>query len=177
MEKNRRILPAAPDPASGEFLRAKRKSEPVPIGKVEPLVLDFSEFDEEAATRKASRPAAAEMSPNESDTARYSYITNLAQLKAMIARSFAFSRDDEAFDPSAFAEKLVSVGMCTRDKDEPHAYYFLEDRLGNQFRLYMDPAGPVQSRHVDLSRRTIFYFGDQIGHMFPLAFQSDERSR
>ncbi len=158
-----------PDPqqtsASGEFARPRPMSEPV---RKEGLVLDFSDL--EPTTRKALTPV-PDREPEEPDTARYSYIRNLTELQAMMRSSFAFCRHDEGFDPSVFADRLISLDMCTREREEPHAFYFLEDSLGNQYRLYLDPAGPIRSRSIDHERRVVFYFGDSEGHMFPLAFQ------
>ncbi len=173
-KKNRAILPPAATPASGEFARAKRLSEPVPIGKVEPLVLDFEEF--EASFRQTYRPPPG-YAGEEPDTERFRYITGLPQLKALLRSAVAFRHDGGEFDPASFAERIVSMDMCTRDKDEPHPYYFISDDVGNLYRLYMDPPRVVSSRRVDLSRRTVIDFGDRTGYLYPMAFQSGDTGR
>ncbi|HSB47288.1 MAG TPA: hypothetical protein VLD37_04680 [Candidatus Bilamarchaeum sp.] len=163
--------------ASGEFRRAGTLSEPVRKDALreEPLVLDMKEFEEEVFRRETGRPPPG-YDEEEPDTARYTYITDLEQLKALFRGAVAFSRGGD-FDPAGFAEKIVTLDMCTRDRDEPHYYYFLEDKSGNQYRLYMEPQGTIDSRHVRPEERVVLDFGGRTGYLFPLAFQSDERSR
>ncbi len=158
--------------ASGEFVKARPMSEPVrkAAGHV-PLELDWTEFDEDPTKKATVRPPA--FGEAEPETARYQYITGLGQLKALLREAVSLSRQ---FDAAAFAERAAALGMCTRDRDEPHLYYFIEDKLGNQFRLYVDPDGVVSSGAVVHERRVALDLGNgHIGYLYPLAFQGEER--
>jgi hypothetical protein len=174
MERKAKGRSESPLGASGEFLRARPMSEPVrKTHDGGMLVLDFTEFDD-SQRRDASRPPPG-YNEEEPDTARYSYINSVPELRRMLQGAVAFSRTD--FDAAAFAERITAIGMCTRDGEEEHPYYTIEDTVGMQFRLYIDPLGKVSSAKVQQEKRVVLDFGGRMGYLFPLAFQDEERSR
>lgn len=152
-------------------------SEPVRKGaEPQPLVLDWSEFEGESNKATARPPPGRDSDSFEPPTARYDYITSIEQLKALLRRAVCPGREAAGFDPAAFADRISVVGMCTREREEPHLYYFIEDKLGNQYRLYMDPEGAVSDRKLDLGKKVVLDFGNgRTGYLFPLAFQGEER--
>ena len=173
--ERRKTRAQGPQAASGEFLRARPMSEPVRKEPEGPLVLDFTEFDE-IYRRQTSRPPDPSYGEKEPDTARYTYITSIGQLRALLDSAVAFVREGAAeFDSAAFAARISSFGMCTRDKDEPYPYYFIEDDLGRQFRLYVEPAGNISSKMVQQEKRVVLDMGGKMAYLFPVAFQNDER--
>ncbi len=164
--------PEASSASSGEFVKARPMSEPVrKAASHVPLELDWSEFDEDPTKKATVRPPAFD--ETEPETARYQYITSLGQLKDLFNGAVSLTR---RFDAAAFADRAAVLGMCTRDRDEPHLYYFIEDKLGNQFRLYVDPDGAVSSGQVRHDRRVALDLGNgHIGYLYPLAFQGEDR--
>src|SRR5271157_4763979 len=91
------------------------------------LVLDLAEL-REAFGR--------EFEKDEVPTRKYGDIKSLDEMRARISSSIAFSAGMD-FAPAVFAASIIAASPITHERERPNMYYILEDRLGNQYRLYI----------------------------------------
>ena len=125
-----------------------RSGERVPLTKLD---LDLAEFLEEEPITKP-----------------VSYIDSLKKLRAIIMASAVVR--PRGFQKHEFAARLRSMGMYSHDRGEDVPYYITEDLHGNQFRVYANPAGKVNSPKIDCENRMVLMHGDDTYYIFPVVW-------
>lgn len=121
------------------------------------LELDLAEFEEREVPTKRKRT-----------------MDNIEELRTKLRRALAFSAT-EKFEPAEFAESIIFMSKPTYEMDQPNMYYVLEDKLGNQFRLYVDPQGKL-GECVDISKRVVLEMEGELGYLFRVSVENDPRS-
>jgi hypothetical protein len=91
-----------------------------------------------------------------------------------LSRAKFISGPDTRFSPQLFAKSLVRI-QHTQEKDGSNPYFHLEDRVGNEFRLYPGRAN-LNSPGLDIAKQVRIEFVDGTqGVIVPATFPHDRR--